>query len=251
MLTTEYKPKSILEEYVVCFYFNKSDNFEYSGYSNPTINQELFFNFGDRFELQTHDGQMTCQRNWISGLQSKPIKVMAGGRHMTAGVIFKPWGLYAAFGINAKELSNKVRNSNLLCDFSNELGEGEISDTHFFDLMEDSLTKSLKKSKMTLTMQKIANNLERENLTVLSERLSRSKKSIIQSFNKMLGVSPQKFYTLKCICETISILQNNPTIKLTELAYAQGFYDQAHFIRVFKGYTGFTPKEFRSQNIGR
>lgn len=249
--TTEYKPKSLLEEFVVCFYFNKSDNLDYSGKTNPTINQELFFNLGDRFELQNSNGQITSQRNWISGIQSKSLTVNASGRHITAGVIFKPWGLYAGFGIDAKELHNRIMDSNVLYDFSTEICQGGISELHFFDLMEYGLIKSLKKGKITLTMQRIVNDLDRANLTVLSEKLRRSKKSIIQSFNKMLGLSPQKYFTLKCVCETISILQSNPTIKLTELAYAQGFYDQAHFIRVFKEYTGLTPKEFRAKSIER
>lgn len=248
MLTTLYKPTSALEEFVDCFYYNKSDNYEYHGRCNPTINQELFFNLGDQFEVQNQYGQINRQRNWLSGMQSEPLMVKTTGKHITAGVIFKPWGLYAAFGINPKELYNKTTNSAILHDFNDELKEGEISATHFFELVEHTLIKSLKKSKMTETMHNIVSDLEREDLAVLAEKLNRSKKSIIQSFNKMMGVSPNKFYTLKCVCETISIIQNNPTIKLTELAYKQGFYDQAHFIRVFKAYTGLTPKVFRSKN---
>jgi len=112
--------------------------------------------------------------------------------------------------------------------------------------MEYTLIKLLKKSRLTQTMQRIINNLERENLTVLSEKLGCSKKSVIGSFNKLLGMSPQKYYTLKCVCEIIDFFQNNPTAKLTEIAYEYGFCDQAHFSRVFKEYTGFSPKEFLS-----
>lgn len=245
--TTEYRPKSLLEEFVVCFYFNNGDKFEYSGYANPTINQELFFNFGDSFELINSFGQKTCERNWISGVQSKSLSIKTSGRHITAGVIFKPWGLYAAFGINAKDLTNKIIDSRLLCDLSNEIENNKFSDSQFFDLMEYTLLKSIKRGKMTRVMQKIVGELEQENLVTLSEKLNHSKKTIIESFNKMIGVSPHKFFTLKCICETITVLQNNPTIKLTELAYNQGFYDQAHFIRVFKEHTGVTPKEFRNR----
>ncbi|MBL7934475.1 MAG: AraC family transcriptional regulator [Bacteroidia bacterium] len=245
--TTEYRPKSLLEEFVVCFYFNKSDKFEYSGYANPTTNQELFFNLGDNFELKNSIGQVTSQRSWISGLQSKSVSIKSSGRHITAGVIFKPWGLYTAFGINAKELTNKTIDSNLICDLSNELDNSEFSESQFFDLIEYKLLKSIKRSKMTKVMQKITNEMEQENLATLSEKLGRSKKSIIESFNKMIGLSPNKFFTLRCICDSITVLQNNTKIKLTELAYNQGFYDQAHFIKVFKEHTGLTPKEFRNR----
>lgn len=249
--TTEYRPKSLLEEFVVCFYFNSSDKFEYSGYANPTINQELFFNLGDSFELINSFGQKTCERNWVSGLQSKSQSIKTNGRHITAGVIFKPWGLYAAFGINAKDIANKTIDSRVLCDLSNEIENNKFSDLQFFDLMEYKLLKSIKRSKMTKVMQKIVNEIEQENLVTRTEKLSHSKKTIIESFNKMIGLSPHKFYTLKCICETITVLQNNPKIKLTELAYNQGFYDQAHFIRVFKEHTGLTPKEFRNRILKR
>jgi AraC-like DNA-binding protein len=247
--STIYKPTSLLEEFVSCFYFNKSDDFEYTGSANPTLNQELFFNLGDRFELAYPDGRVTCRRNWIRGIQPKSLTVNASGRHLTAGVIFKPWGLYAGFGLNAKALHDRTNDVSILCDLSNELYQDGISDIQFFDMTERALIKSLKKSKLTVTMQSILADLERESLAVLAEKLCRSKKSVIHSFNKLVGLSPQKYYTLKCICDTIEILQNNSSIRLTELAYEQGFYDQAHFIRVFKGHTGLTPKQFRAKNI--
>lgn len=245
--TIEYKPQSLLEEFVICFYVNKSDTFEYTGYANPTMNQELFFNLGDHFEVKNSIGQVTSQRSWISGLQSNSLHVKSSGKHLTAGVIFKPWGLYVAFGINAKNLTNQIIDSNLLCDLNSELNNDNFSEIQFFDLIEHTLLKSIKRTRMTNVMQKLVNEMEHENLTSLSEKLSRSKKTIIEAFNKMVGLSPQKFYMLKCICETIALLQKNEKIKLTELAHNQGFYDQAHFIRVFKAYTGVTPKEFRNR----
>ena len=175
--TTEYRPKSLLEEFVVCFYFNKSDNFEYSGYANPTTNQEMFFNLGDNFELKNSIGQVTNQRSWISGLQSKSLSIQSSGRHITAGVIFKPWGLYTAFGINGKELANKTTDSKLLCDLNNELNNSELGESQFFDLIEFHLLKSIKGIKMTKVMQKIVNEMEQENLLTLSEKLSHSKKT--------------------------------------------------------------------------
>lgn len=60
--TTTHKPTSLLEEFVNCFYFNISDNFEYSGHATPTINQELFFNLGDCFELTNSFGHRTSEK---------------------------------------------------------------------------------------------------------------------------------------------------------------------------------------------
>jgi AraC-like DNA-binding protein len=36
----------------------------------------------------------------------------------------------------------------------------------------------------------------------------------------------------------------NKNMYLTEYAYRNGYFDQSHFIRDFKTYSGYTPKEF-------
>jgi AraC-like DNA-binding protein len=42
------------------------------------------------------------------------------------------------------------------------------------------------------------------------------------------------------------VQQYNPVTSLTALGYEAGFYDQAHFIKEFKTFTGDTPQEFFS-----
>jgi len=218
---------------------------EYFGNCYPTINQELFFNLGDLFEVSKNGKLLSNKRNWLSAAQTKTLQVKTSGKHLTAGVIFKPWGLYHGFGINAKDLFHKKVDAKVLFDFDSELNHLDISANHFYDFIEHSLIKALKPVKLTVTMQSIINDLEHENLQVLSEKLHRSKKSIIESFNKMIGLSPNKFYHLKSVCEAISTLNDKPQIKLTDLAYHLGYYDQSHFIRTFKEHIGCTPKQFK------
>lgn len=45
-------------------------------------------------------------------------------------------------------------------------------------------------------------------------------------------------------------LTQEQTISLTELAYTSGYYDQAHFIKDFKHYTGVTPSDYLKSNFG-
>ena len=61
-----------------------------------------------------------------------------------------------------------------------------------------------------------------------------------------MGASPKKFAS---IVRLKNLLQQYPnTGSLTELAYEAGFYDQAHFIKEFKAFTGDTPENyFRKQ----
>ncbi|MES9991245.1 MAG: helix-turn-helix transcriptional regulator [Candidatus Thiodiazotropha sp.] len=45
-------------------------------------------------------------------------------------------------------------------------------------------------------------------------------------------------------------LTRRQTINLTELAYQSGYFDQAHFIKDFKRYTGMTPGKYLKTNLG-
>lgn len=57
-------------------------------------------------------------------------------------------------------------------------------------------------------------------------------------------------YTLKTFINNIRIRSclahkmTHPEIKLTDIAYKYGFYDQAHFVRTFKNACGVTPSEY-------
>ena len=61
-------------------------------------------------------------------------------------------------------------------------------------------------------------------------------------FRAAVGASPRKFAS---IVRLKNVLQQYPTAdSLTGLGYEAGFYDQAHFIKEFKAFTGDTPEDF-------
>ncbi|MDQ4141320.1 MAG: helix-turn-helix domain-containing protein [Bacteroidota bacterium] len=247
--TITYQPKSILEEFAECIYVNRSDNFEYSGLSFPTLNQELFFNFGDSFELKNPVSKAKNKRYWLCGAQIYTSNVNTTGKHFTAGVIFKPWGLYCGFGINGKLVANNQIDIEAI--FKNlslkEIKENQnnLSEDEFIKWLEDLLIKSLNPKRLTKTMAAIVKGLSMDDVDALPGELQLSKKTIIESFNNLLGITPTKYLHLKAVNESIEILTNKSNKKLTDLTYELGFYDQAHFIKVFKTYTGLTPGEFK------
>ncbi len=76
----------------------------------------------------------------------------------------------------------------------------------------------------------------------LTEQLHISQSPLEKRFRQVVGTSPKKFAS---IVRFKNILQKyTPETPLTELGYEMGFYDQAHFIKEFKNYTGDTPEQF-------
>jgi transcriptional regulator GlxA family with amidase domain len=45
----------------------------------------------------------------------------------------------------------------------------------------------------------------------------------------------------------VNMIQTHTEVNMTEIAYATGYYDQAHFNRDFKFFAGTNPKEFRQR----
>src|SRR5690606_6372835 len=64
-------------------------------------------------------------------------------------------------------------------------------------------------------------------------------------FRRVTGTSPKQFATIVRLRNLVA--QYPSTHNLTDLAYTAGYFDQAHFIKDFKTYTGLTPSEYFSR----
>lgn len=77
----------------------------------------------------------------------------------------------------------------------------------------------------------------------LNEKLFISQSPLEKRFRKVVGTTPKKFAS---IIRFDTVLDNlNGTKSLTEICYENNFFDQAHFIKDFKQFTGDTPEQFK------
>lgn len=76
----------------------------------------------------------------------------------------------------------------------------------------------------------------------LVEQLHTSQSPLEKRFRAVVGASPKKFASIVRLKHVLQ--QYSLTNSLTELGYEAGFYDQAHFIKEFKTFTGDTPEDF-------
>lgn len=77
----------------------------------------------------------------------------------------------------------------------------------------------------------------------LNEKLFISQSPFEKRFRKVVGTTAKKFAS---IVRFNAVLENlNETKSLTEICYENNFFDQAHFIKDFKQFTGDTPENFK------
>jgi transcriptional regulator GlxA family with amidase domain len=70
------------------------------------------------------------------------------------------------------------------------------------------------------------------------------RRQLERKFKKHIGVSPKQLGKVIRLQTALKMLLNEETESLTHIAYESEYYDQAHFIKDFKEFTGTNPKDF-------
>ena len=77
----------------------------------------------------------------------------------------------------------------------------------------------------------------------LSKAALRSKSHLLRTFKQQIGVSPLRYLLGLKVDRAKELILSKES--LSEVAFATGFYDQSHFNRNFKRYTGLKPGQYR------
>lgn len=254
MQTHSYVPPAPLSFFVEVIWFSAGSRFDYANLTLPMLHHELVINFSDHFEVSSNNNLLiNNQTAWLSGLHTQLVRTDTNGKHFTLGALFKPWGLYALTGIDAIELQNKLIPLEII--FAGEARQltGQIFQqaipARMFSLLEQFLLKKLNGRIVPAyllhslkVMQQAQSSDGRMN--TIAGKIGVSSKTFIQTFKKHIGITPGKFHHLLLLNELLHKLAQRPAQKLTEIGYDLHFFDQAHFIRFFKNYTGFTPSAY-------
>lgn len=131
--------------------------------------------------------------------------------------------------------------------------ENESKLLNYISLLTGSDNKSYKKEEISsLNSEKIneikkyldKNYLHNIMLDDLAGLADTSKYYLIRQFQECYGLSPHKYITNLRINHAKKLLRNNNSF--ADIALESGFYDQSHFTKYFKEYTGVTPMKYKS-----
>lgn len=80
------------------------------------------------------------------------------------------------------------------------------------------------------------------NMQRLSAEFGFSERYIQKLFLNYVGITPQSFFSVQRFNKSLELVRE-ASMSLTTIAYECGYYDQAHFIKEFKAYTGMPPSQ--------
>lgn len=256
MKTQYIKPREELRDIIQHFYIRKceGDNSYITHY--PSLSHELIFNFGDGIDFSSdHSNNFIASDNiYIIGIQTKPSYFKISGNHYTIGVVFNPWGLYKAFAQNTSSFTNRVLNAvevldikylTFIAEYAKIYSPMQVLSNIESWLMKNNNNKEISIDFFSVLDKYNMSSIEKGVIAKMSNEINLSQKSFIEKFKLIIGVTPIQYLHIKQINIAINALKKQTSSSLTEISNELGFYDQAHFIRVFKAYCSVTPGQCR------
>ena len=83
-----------------------------------------------------------------------------------------------------------------------------------------------------------------EDITSMAASLHLNSRTLERRFRSQTGLSPKQFAKIIQFQSSLEQLTVSDFTKLSDIVYENGYADQSHFIKVFRAYTGKTPKAF-------
>jgi AraC-like DNA-binding protein len=256
----EYIPSEVLRDYVKCYYLYASDltrAIEDKAFATGCV--EIMFNLdGTQWETQKNDGFTKTAKVEVWGQILRPLPLRLTGKSTMMGIRFHPYG--AALFLN-EDLSLL---NDLVIDLSSVMGKSvedlynRLRDTSGtldrIALIESFLLKRLgqiqhKKDKTTL-VRRVMHELTRDdffdNIENVAARHGITSRYLQKVFLQHTGLTPKLYSKINRFQKSL-VLIGKGNLPLTSIAYQSGYFDQSHFIREFRTFTGTTPSGFDAE----
>lgn len=189
---------------------------------------------------------------FLYGQTIKPIELVIEGTYTLVVFQLYPFVLHSLFNINAKDINDKCYD---LEDFikagaTNQQLAKPISNKKRIEIITAFLVELFNTKKVALDLQ-IRQALEiiiehqgQVSVKDICKKIHLTERTFERRFLKEAGISAKQFSKMIQFQQSLQQITLKEYNKLTDLVYENGFADQSHFIRVFKAFTGTTPKKF-------
>jgi AraC-like DNA-binding protein len=252
----EYKPHSSLQDTVKCFWVHEGT---YCAENVQDITPdgcvELIFNFGSPYLLMTAMPPCALPTAIIVGFQKKTIPICVNGTVKVVAARLFAWG---ALALLQDEMSASVGTvtalgtgwDRLLKQLEYQVAQAryeEASTTLQNFLIQKALIRTYD-LKLVQTAAKLLYHTRGQcRIEDLADYCQASVRHLERGFQRVIGTSPKFFARTLRFEQAQRCLMFDPEFDLTQLAYQCGYFDQAHFIKEFRAFTGTTPSAYAQQ----
>ena len=258
MIYKEHKPSKILEQYIKCYYSLEYERgSDVVDYAFATGCVEVMFTLeGNLWETKVGDDFVKTSPIEVWGQVLKPMMFRVSGPSKVFGIRFHPSAAAFFLSEDVSRLNDQVFDlttvvGSSVADLHRRLEEATSDDMrieavdHYLLKKISGQTKILRKIDL---VQKVMNEMSRkdffDNIENVAERYGITSRYLQKVFVQHTGLTPKLFSKINRFQNSL-ILLGGENESLTSVGYSSGYFDQSHFIREFKSFTGFTPSLFK------
>lgn len=247
----KYIPCNVLRPYIK--YFVISENNQESQYKVfPSSGIVIGFQYNGQLSAVENGTEYKLNSAGITGI-SDSYKIFKNSPHIgTVLVYFTETGFHHFSTSPAHKLFNlslsleDLFDKNKIVEVEDKLSE-VVNDLDRISIIEQFLISQLKIDTTDQLIVEAVKLIYQSKGTIrireLNEKLFISQSPFEKRFRKVVGTTAKKFAS---IVRFNSVLDNmNETKTLSDICYENNFFDQAHFIKDFKQFTGDTPENFK------
>lgn len=227
---------------------------------------EIVFHYGDPWITTVAGGKRMVQpRSFAVSQMRKYIEIESNGLTGFVSVRFYPWGAYHFFDTQVRGFLDDTVSTRTLWpkhyeDLMEKLrtaggtgGTGGTGGADFASVVQGFLLDRLEEhhkddAALDEAVKLIRSTGGRLSIEEVGESVGLSRKQLERKFVSTVGTTPKTFARISRFLNICHHLDKYRGSTLTRLAHECGYFDQAHFIREFSAFTGFTPKAFFAKN---
>lgn len=245
-------PDSSIAHLVDCFWVVEDDSLTASERKIvPDGFPELIFHHGDAYEIRLADGDWIRQpRALAAGQMSRHFFLRNTGRTGITGIKLRPWVLAQLCDRPMAGLKNQVPSLDAVCGHAHVL-EAAVTGCRNTDARIAALSQALldigsvpePPDIVPAAIEMIFTSQGRLPVADLCTRIGTRERSLERAFAHWIGLTP-KLYSRVIRLSAIFRAANGEGGSLSDLSFHAGYYDQPHFHREFKAFTGENPSRY-------
>lgn len=213
---------------------------------------ELIFHYGDPYKINISGKWELQAKEIIAGQIRNYFFLENTGESKMFAIKFQPWALQELFQLDIFSITNQViecpNEIKGLLSSVQEVVTSELEfekkvtqvERWFLEFLKDNEIQIDEKYKVVESILENKGNIQ---LTELQTEFNISERSLERYFKTYVGLSP-KFYSRIIRFSHIFQLVQEDAIDWADIVFKAGYYDQSHFIKNFKEFTGEDPSKY-------
>ena len=213
---------------------------------------EMIFHYGDPYRANISGDWYTQDKYLIAGQITNHFFLENTGTSGMIGIKFQPWALKHSFNMDMEAIVNRVipLPEQLIKELIPII---QIADSHLrFDekvrQLEDRFIERItptdhQNDHFQKAVELIIATKGSKPLQEIRQQTHISERSMERYFKKYIGLSPKLYSRIIRFSNIFHLIQSKD-FEWTEISFLSGFYDQSHFIKNFKEFTGEDPTSY-------